>query len=388
MASPYGERAIEDAINHGIAILKFISANDVGLTKSHQAGYYLPKPAWKLFSPHPPEKGVNSEHDVIVTWQDGRETKSKVKWYGQGTRSEYRLTRFGYDFPYRTFDNLGDLLVIIPKSVEEFLAYVLDTDEDIEEIQERLGIEIIRSWAVYGREVTEPVSEDKCLNRHFRKFAETVDQFPEVKVFSEATQQAILDCVKGFSSSSVDEQLLRLIREEYNLFRMVERKIFQPEVQRLFASIDDFIQTALSILQARRSRAGRSLENHVEYLLNNAAIPFEMRPIVDGTRPDIIIPSKAAYDDPNFPVEKLFMIGVKTTCKDRWRQVTREAPRIERKHILTLQPGISSTQLQEMRLSKVELVVPKPLHKEFPVPSPINIFSINQFIEQLKLIYP
>lgn len=387
MASPYCERAIEDAISRGIAILKFISANDVDLTGAHQAGYYLPKPAWQLFSPNPPKKGVNSEHDVTVVWQDGRKTPSKVKWYGQGTRSEYRLTRFGRDFPYRTFDNVGDLLIIIPKSLNEFLVYVLDTDEDIEEIQERLGVEIIRSWAVYGREVTEPVSEDDCLNQHFRKFAEAVDEFPEVKVFSETTRRAILDCVRGFSSASPDDQLLRLIREEYNLFRMVERKVFQPEVQRLFSSIDDFIQTALSILQARRSRAGRSLENHVEYLLKNAAIPFEMRPIVDGTRPDIIIPSKAAYDNLDFPVEKLFVVGVKTTCKDRWRQVTREAPRIERKHILTLQPGISSTQLHEMRLSKVELVVPEPLHKEFPSPSPVNIFSINQFIRQIKLIY-
>jgi hypothetical protein len=168
---------------------------------------------------------------------------------------------------------------------------------------------------------------------------------------------------------------------------MVERKIYQPEVQRLFASIDDFIQTALSILNARKSRAGRSLENHVEYILKQAGIPYQMRPTVDDTRPDIIIPSKMAYDDPSFPISKLFMIGVKTTCKDRWRQVTKEAPRIQQKHILTLQKGVSGKQLHEMYTSNVILVVPSALHKEYPKEMGAVIMSVDAFLESLKPLY-
>jgi hypothetical protein len=53
MISPFGERATEDAVNTGKAILKFISPNDVGLTGGHQCGYYLPKKVWQIFSPHP-----------------------------------------------------------------------------------------------------------------------------------------------------------------------------------------------------------------------------------------------------------------------------------------------------------------------------------------------
>lgn len=145
MMSQICQSAVEDAARHGKAVLKFISANDVGSTGSHQCGYYLPKEVWYLFAPTKPLKGQNYKHSVNVTWPDGHVTRSTVSWYGEGTRSEFRLTRFGIGFPYRTPDNLGDLLVLIPKNIAEFNAYVLDTDEDIAECQAALGVEIIRS---------------------------------------------------------------------------------------------------------------------------------------------------------------------------------------------------------------------------------------------------
>ena len=76
MTSPNCERAIEDALKHGNALLKFISRNNVGLTGSHECGFYLPKIVHGLFTPHPPERGANSKHDLTVTWQDGRVTES------------------------------------------------------------------------------------------------------------------------------------------------------------------------------------------------------------------------------------------------------------------------------------------------------------------------
>jgi type II restriction enzyme len=387
MMSPLCERAAEDATRYGKAILKFISANDIGLTGGHQYGFYLPKAVWQVFTPHLPQKGINSDHHVTVLWPDGRQTSSIIKWYGQRTRSEYRLTRFGRNFQWRTFDNLGDMLVLIPKSQNDFIAYVLDIDEDIEEIQAALGVEVLESWNFYEKGQTQAEIEDTCLNRHFRTFAEKVEKFPGVKVFSDTTRIAIIDCVMGFNGLTADEQLVRLIREEYTLYRMVERKIFQPEVRRLFATIDDFLQTAQRILQARKSRAGRSLENHIEYLLKQTGIPHQMRQVVDGTRPDILIPGKAEYNDPAFPNKKLFMVGVKMTCKDRWRQVTKEAPRIKRKHILTLQKGISGKQLDEMQRAKVTLIVPEALHKEYPPEGKAIVLSVNAFIDTLIKTY-
>lgn len=386
MPSPYCERAIDNAQTYKKALLKIISPNDVGLTGSHQRGYYIPIDSWHLFTSQKPEKGVNYHHAVKIVWQDGSATTSNVIWYGQ-KKYEYRITTFGRDFPFLTLDNVGDLLVLIPKSLTEFYGYVLDIDDDIEEIQAALGVEILKSYAIYeeGKSVEE--TEDVCLNRKFREFASTMVRLPQGVVFSGITRDSVLECVHGFSGLTPDEQLIRLIAEEYNLYRMVERKVFTPEVQQLFKDIDAFLETAMHILQARRSRAGRSLENHVEFLLNEAGIPHQMRPVVDKTEPDIIIPGKIAYEDPAYPASKLFVIALKMTCKDRWRQVTQEAPRIKHKHIVTMQKGISVRQLDEMRLLNVSLIVPEKLHKEYPRDRRELLLTLGNFLDTLKTKY-
>ena len=78
--------------------------------------------------------------------------------------------------------------------------------------------------------------------------------------------------------------------------------------------------------------------------------------LCDG-RPDVVIPSEEAYYDKNYPLDRLFIIGVKTTCKDRWRQVLDEGERQPDKHLITLQPTISGAQLQKMTDRGLTLVV-------------------------------
>src|SRR5690348_7116666 len=125
MLSPMAEKAIEDAQANGKAILKFISANDAGITGSHQAGFYMPKSAWKLYAPFGPERGTLRKSKVKIFWQGDRYTDSVVTYYGQKTRDEYRLTCFGKGFPYLHEDMVGDLLVLIPQDMHNWLAYVI-----------------------------------------------------------------------------------------------------------------------------------------------------------------------------------------------------------------------------------------------------------------------
>lgn len=387
--TPYAEKAIEDALQTGRAILKFISPNDVGLTGGKQCGYYLPKKVWNLFTVNAPTKGQNKESFVTVLWQDGRETKSRVVWYG-AAKSEYRLTRFGRDFPFLSHDCVGELLVLVLQDMEHFRAYVLDNEEDIEGIQSALGVLITETWAAYncGRQETTE-TPDECVERKFREFAKKFSSFPTTKRISAATLDAIEHCIKTFSDSSYDDRLMELIQKEYRLFRMIERQVCQSEIVRTFKDVDDFLATASSILNRRKSRAGRSLENHFEYLLRKAQIPFEPRPQIDGTdEPDILIPSKAAYENPHYDVNKLCMIGLKTTCKDRWRQVLKEAQRIPQKHILTLQNGISPNQLVQMREANVTLIVPKSLQAMYPVKDTgMKIFTVDGFIKSVTAIH-
>jgi hypothetical protein len=133
----------------------------------------------------------------------------------------------------------------------------------------------------------------------------------------------------------------------------------------------------------RKSRAGRSLENHVEFLLTRAGIPHTMRPAIDG-EPDVIIPSARAYYDPAYPQDRLFVLGIKTTCKDRWRQVLNEGRRKREKYIVTLQAGISTAQLDEMQQAGIGLIVPRNLHESYPEDRRARLLTVSAFIDQVR----
>lgn len=102
-----------------------------------------------------------------------------------------------------------------------------------------------------------------------------------------------------------------------------------------------------------------------------------------GKRPDFLFPSAAAYGDPRFPADRLRMLAVKTTCRDRWRQILNEAGRLGTKHLLTLQEGVSRTQYLEMRNAGVRLVVPASIHRSYGPELEGEILSFQDFVEEV-----
>lgn len=136
---------------------------------------------------------------------------------------------------------------------------------------------------------------------------------------------------------------------------------------------------------------GNSLELHVREIFIEEGLhsmqDFQHKPFTEGDkRPDFLFPSQAAYEDPNFPASRLKMLAAKTTCKDRWRQIIREADRIPKKHLLTLQEGVSEGQFREMTGAGVQLVVPAGLHKAFPNSVRPHLMSFESFIADVRLL--
>ena len=385
MASPLLDAVISDALQHGKALLKFISPNDAGTTGSHQSGFYLPKDAWQMYTPHPPRNGRNDKHEVTILWEDGRKTQSVVTWYGTRTRSEYRLTRFGRKFPFLTDYFVGSLLILIPLDISNFHAYILDLDEDILEAQVALGLEIISGWGIYGETQQDIEDQDECLGRRFHEFMDGLEDFPSGNEFSNETRATLTDCIPDFASWTADDKIIRGRGTEYELFKLVEKSICGPVVERGFRNIDEFVSTANSITNRRRARAGRSFENHIRFILEDAAIPFEHQPNVDG-RPDFIIPSAVAYNNWDYPIDRLFVIGAKTTSRERWRQLLDEGRRVPRRYFMTLQPNMSNGQFNAIIDADVRLVVPESLHRGYPDnrSCPDELLSVERFIDVVR----
>jgi len=388
MSSAECENAIAAATTAEKALLKTITANDTGQTGSHQVGFHLPKAAWPVFAPWGPENGENREQFVEITWQDGTVTQSCVKWYGVGTRNEFRLTRFGRGFEFLSPDYTGSLLVLVPQDSSTSRAWVLTSEDDIEEIQARLGVETTDGWAAYdvaASTVGRPLeTASECTAREFNTFAGAITVLPTTKEISETAQRIIALCDKPFLHALADKQLTLLVRGEYELFQLVESTIYLPQVRSLQGGLKEFIDLAQKITQSRKARAGKSFEHHVEYVLKRGGVTFESQPELDHTNPDIVVPSSVAYylNGPSRP--KVSIIGIKRTCKDRWRQVLNEAPKADKRYIMTLQAAISENQLIEMRDSGVSLVVPREFHSGYPMNWRDWLYSVEDFIQLVK----
>lgn len=379
------EAAVSDALKAGRALCKTISRNDVGATGGHQQGFYLPKSVWQMFSERPPIKGTNHKTLVQVQWPEGIRTESAITWYGTGTRSEFRLTRFGKDFPWLHESYVGSLLVLVPITLHDFRAHVLETEGDIEFLLTALGIETLGGWGVFSAGKPRSESEDECLNRVFKKVIAPLADFPSGKWMAAQAREAVEECAGDLRKTSADNRLLKWIASEYQLFRTLEQKLSLPIIQQPYKDVDAFINVAATVMNRRKSRAGHSLEHHVEQLLTDEGLPFDSQPRIDGkVKPDLLIPGKTAYEDPSFPVSRLVVAGLKTTCKDRWRQILNEGQRVPEKHLFTLQEAISSDQLIEMKKANVTLIVPKDYHKGYDTKTGVRLLTVDGFLDKLR----
>ena len=114
-------------------------------------------------------------------------------------------------------------------------------------------------------------------------------------------------------------------------------------------------------------------------------LAFEEQAVTeDNKKPDFLFPNAECYHNLQFPADDLIVLGAKTTCKDRWRQVLNEAERIKDKHLFTLQPGISKNQLKEMEEYGVKLVVPQKNISTFPKDYQSSISNLSGFIAMVR----
>jgi hypothetical protein len=183
------------------------------------------------------------------------------------------------------------------------------------------------------------------------------------------------------SHDGQDAALMAWMEREEILFRTLEKHIIGERLLHGFdGDIDGFIFFSLSVQNRRKSRAGLALENHLEILFQECGVRYTRTPITENkSKPDFIFPGQAEYHDPAFNAMNLTMLGVKSTCKDRWRQVLAEADRIERKHLLTLEAAISKNQTDEMESKLLQLVLPADLHQSYLPGQQSWLMDISEF---------
>ena len=309
-----------------------------------------------------------------------------MKYYGQGTRNEYRITRFGRNFPFLQDDNVGDLLIIAKFTEEDYVGYVLSKDEDIDEFFATFNLPPDETNQLI--DISGIVMPDERIAELLLEFVNRFKSFPETRMMAIGARNCFnraYNIADAALKSSPDEILLNWVDTEYRLFRLMEEKVYAEVMSKPFGNIDDFVQIANEVLNRRKSRAGKSLEHHLADIFTRNELIFEEQAVTeDNKKPDFLFPNAECYHNLQFPTDDLIVLGAKTTCKDRWRQVLTEANRVDVKFLFTLQQGISKNQLLEMRDSQLKLVVPKKYIGSFPEEFQSDIGDLQGFIHFVK----
>ena len=384
--SEISNAAIQSVRQSRAAWCRFITGNDTGTTGSHQAGFYIPKCASALLFDEPGRKGENKEKTVQIKWQDDFTTESCMKYYGQRTRNEYRITRFGRNFPFLQDENVGDLLIIAKFTEEDYAGYVLSSDEDIDEFFAYFNLAPDETNQLI--DIDGSVKPDEKIAQLLQSFVAQFNNFPETRQMAQGAR----DCYNnayGIAENALrnkpDEVLLNWVDTEYRLFKCMEEKVYADVISKPFGSIEAFVQTANEVLNRRKSRAGKSLEHHLADIFTHNELVFEEQAITeDNKKPDFLFPNGECYHNMQFPADDLIVLGAKTTCKDRWRQVLTEADRVDVKYLFTLQQGISKNQLKEMHDSRLTLGVPHKYIASFPQEYQSEISDLKRFISLVR----
>ncbi|WP_282006661.1 type II restriction endonuclease [Propioniciclava sinopodophylli] len=385
--------AIEDSTGASTVYCKFLSANDTGETGGNQVGILIGKASGPgLLGIHGRPGDAPIKEPLAIAWQGGPPTGATANYYG--SKDEYRITGTGAGLPTQSDRSTGDLFVAVRPSQERALkGWVLSGDAAIAEYLGAFGLSPANTNRLFdfsgARPLAEPLPSVSLEDSLILQFVEGLleGQFPTTREISNAARKIDGRLYPGAPSRRPDAAIRRWAALEYKIFLAVEERVFGGRIDDGFATVEEFVGVANTVLNRRKSRAGHSLENHLAALFADAALAFDAQPRTEGSRrPDFIFPSAAAYHDPAWDPARLVFLAAKTTCKDRWRQILNEAARIPQKHLFTLQQGISSAQLDEMEEADVTLVVPAANRDKFPSSHQDRILSLAEFIAHVRSI--
>lgn len=389
---------------------KRLSAVEADETRSNQHEYNATR-AMLGFMGRPPEKtrlptrfvymcDEDDEpvfEDAFLTLYDSRERHP--------TRSEYR-----FYFPTTQVSQLagendllviakrrdGGMLVIIAENgssasnqIEWLFGLSADTlpgfsvRAELENDQDRVGF--AATFILESIGVVVEQSEETWLDVMLSRFG---GRFPKTLEFSSFARGTLED---ADPREDPDAALMAWMEREEILFRTLERHLIGERLSQGFGGqegidIDGFMGFSLSVQNRRKSRVGLALENHLAHLFDTLGIRCSRAAVTERrSKPDFLFPGIAEYHDPAFDPLRLTMLGVKSTCKDRWRQILPEADRVSLKHLLTLEAGISDNQTREMQSQGVQLVLPRSLHESYSPAQRAWLQDVRAFTELVRL---
>jgi hypothetical protein len=330
--------------------------------------------------------------DGFVTWYDARAnhpTRSEYRLYFPTTSVSEMATEGDVMFIARLVNDTV-MVVLTPSesTVQNQLMWLFGIDaqpglhfeaQEIDQDAGELGFAATYILDELGVEAEEPDADR--LDALIEQFGSV---FPGTSKLSELARTSLPEVS---ARDDPDAAIVAWMEREKQLFQRLERHVVYERLKTGFfsadgADVDGFIAFSLSVQNRRKSRAGWALEHHVAAVLREHKIRFSQGAETENrNKPDFLFPGWQEYQDPDFPSARLTVLGAKSTLKERWRQVLSEAERVREKHLLTLEPGISENQTDEMRAKSLQLILPRPLHATYKSGQQSWLMSLSDFLK-------
>lgn len=391
---------IQRWINQSTSLfIKKLSRNDCRWADGvgHQNGPYIPAPVME-HGYFPPLHNINStkphifESTLSTLWPAAGETKSSRLVHYSNKNSEVHLT----GVPKCEFARLTPASLLITGVLRHetagcryWLVTVDAASEDAELIESIFNLNADFHFGLFDpRDALQTPQDESAalideLGAFYRagnlaQFIASVSKLPAPQQLASEAQASYvrehgLSNLNPYAMSSPGDAIMQISRDiEYALYKRAELRHRAAEVLRILTEgthniVEAVIRgfpaldaTFLSASQHRKSRAGRSFEQHIARLLIDGGISFEEQAVTGGRRPDFVLPSLVKLRSRSRTFQEALVLSAKTTLRERWKQITMEKFNAEL-FLATVDDRVSSEAIDDMDREGICMVVPESL---------------------------
>lgn len=404
--------------------IKKLSRNDCvwadGQEYGHQNGVYIPREIRETdFFPKlrniNPAKAHIFESPLATFWPSTGEFKSSNLKHYSNKGPEMHFT----GVPKEYFTELTPASLLIGGTLKEaqgdahhWFMVVDSASEEAELLETIFDLDADFHFGLFSpdKALKIPQNETETLIEELSKnlmadslaaFIATVSKLPAPHVLAAEAQHEYLNQhglpnLDPYAMPNPGDAIMKISRDiEYKLYKRAELRHRAAEVVRIITERDSGIvdavvrgfpeldATFLSASQHRKSRAGRSFEQHIARLLTDGNVAFEEQAVTGGRRPDFVLPSLIVLRDAKRTFDDALVLSAKTTLRERWKQIAMEKFNCAL-FLATVDDRVSSDAIDDMHRQEICLVVPESLKKakETCYKDKENVITFRSFFDE------